>query len=228
MSQAATGPSAWAEVDRYIAGRLIGDDPALDFVLAANGAAGLPAIDVSPAQGKLLHLLARIAGARRILEIGTLGGYSTIWLARALPPEGHLVSCEIEPHHAAVAEANVARAGLAARVEIIVGPARQTLEHMVDAQADPFDLVFIDADKPGNPDYLRLALALARPGTVIVCDNVVRGGRVTDETSKDPAILGTRRLFDDLAATPGLSATAIQTVGLKDWDGFAIALVGDD
>jgi predicted O-methyltransferase YrrM len=220
--------AAWVAVDRYIAQRLVGDDPALDAALAANEAAGLPAIDVSPVQGKLLHLLARIAGARRILEIGTLGGYSTIWLARALPPEGRLVTCEIDPHHAAVAKANLARAGLANRIEIVVGPARQALEGMVEAGEEPFDLVFIDADKPSNPDYLRLALALAKPGTVIVCDNVVRGGRVTDAGSKDPAIVGTRRLFDDLAASPRLDATAIQTLGLKDWDGFAIALVGDD
>jgi predicted O-methyltransferase YrrM len=216
----------WAEVDEYIGEKLIGDDPALDAALAANQAAGLPAIDVSPAQGKLLHLLARMAGGRRILEIGTLGGYSTIWLARALPADGRLTTLEIDPRHAEVAEANLARAGLLERVEILVGPAFGSLERMIEQGVEPYDFVFIDADKPGNPDYLRLALKLSHPGTAIVCDNVVREGRVVDAQSKDPAIQGTRRLFDALAGEPRLSATAIQTVGLKKWDGFMLALVG--
>jgi predicted O-methyltransferase YrrM len=215
----------WAEVDDYIAGKLIGADPALDGALAANREAGLPAIDVSPPQGKMLHLLARIVGARRILEIGTLGGYSTIWLARALPADGRLVTLEIDPHHAGVAGANLARAGLADRVAIVVGPARRSLERMIGEGAEQFDFVFIDADKPGNPDYLRLALDLSHPGTIIVCDNVVREGAVADPANADPNVVGTRRLFDALAAEPRLDATAIQTVGSKKWDGFVLAVV---
>jgi predicted O-methyltransferase YrrM len=219
------GGPTWTEVDHFIAGMLIGDDPVLDAALSANKAAGLPSIDVSPAQGKLLHLLARMTGARRILEIGTLGGYSTIWLARALGPGGRVTTLEIDPHHGRVAEANVARAGLAERVEILIGPALETLERMVAGSVEPFDFVFIDADKQSNADYFRLAVALSRPGTAIVCDNVVREGRVIDPASGDPAVEGTRRLFDEVAATPGLTATAIQTVGIKKWDGFVLALV---
>jgi predicted O-methyltransferase YrrM len=218
----------WVEVDAYIADRLIGEDSALEAALAANEAAGLPAIDVSPAQGKMLHLLARLARAKRILEIGTLGGYSTIWLARALPADGRVITLEIDPHHAEIARANLARAGLADRVEILVGPAREVLERMVAQGADKFDFTFIDADKPGNPDYLQLAAKLSRPGAAIVCDNVVREGRVLDAESEDAAILGTRRLFDELAASERLDATAVQTVGLKQWDGFVLAIVGED
>jgi len=217
----------WAEVDRYIEEKLIGRDAPLEAALAANRDAGLPAIEVSPAQGKMLHLFARMARARRILEIGTLGGYSAIWLARALPADGRLVTLEIDPHRAEVARGNLARAGMADRVEIIVGPARQTLERLAAEGAEPFDLVFLDADKPGNPDYLRLSLALSRPGTVIICDNVVREGEVTNPDSSDPNVLGSRGLFDALASAPMLSATAIQTVGSKKWDGFAMALVGE-
>ncbi|HEY1606642.1 MAG TPA: O-methyltransferase [Allosphingosinicella sp.] len=217
----------WAEVDDYIAGKLLGDDPALTQALAANQAAGLPAIDVSPPQGKMLHLFALMAGARRILEIGTLGGYSTIWLARALPADGRLVSLEIDPYHAEVARANLARAGVGDRVEIVVGPARATLERMIAEGAAPFDLVFLDADKPGNADYLRLSLELSHPGTVIVVDNVVREGQVANAESSDASVQGSRKLFDALAATPRLSATAIQTVGGKKWDGFALAMVGE-
>ena len=176
---------------------------------------------MSPAQGRLLQILARMAGARRILEIGTLGGYSTIWLARALPADGRLVTLEATPKHAEVARANIARAGLADRVELIVGPALETLPRL----DGPFDLVFIDADKESNADYLGHALRLSRPGTVIVCDNVVRDGRVADAASTQPAILGTRRFFDRLGSEPRLTATAVQTVGAKGWDGFAIALV---
>jgi len=215
----------WQDVDDYISDRLARGDPALDAALAANAAAGLPAIDVSPPQGKLLALYVRMIGARHILEIGTLGGYSTICMARALPEDGRLVTLEIDPHHAAVARANIAHAGLAERVEIRVGPARQTLDAMRAAGEGPFDLVFIDADKPSNPDYFAAALAMAHSGTVIVCDNVVRGGRVIDAASTDPAILGTRRLFDMVANDPRVEATAIQTVGSKGWDGFAIAVV---
>lgn len=216
-----TAKDAWAEVDAYIVDRLLPADPALDAALAANAAAGLPGIDVSPAQGTLLQILARMAGARAILEIGTLGGYSTIHLARALPDGGRLVTLESEPRHAEVARANIARAGLADRVEIVVGRAAATLPTL----AGPFDLVFIDADKGSNPLYLEQAIRLSRPGTVIICDNVVREGRVADAASADPAITGTRRFFDALGADARLTATAVQTVGAKGWDGFAIAVV---
>ncbi len=213
----------WEQVDAYLVEQLIPPDPALGAALAANAAAGLPSIDVSPAQGKLLHILARMIGARRILEVGTLGGYSTIWLARALPPDGRLVTLEFAPAHAEVARSNIARAGLADRVEIRVGSA---LDHLPGvAPLAPFDFVFIDADKANNAAYLDWALRLTRPGSVIVCDNVVRAGRIADETDSDPALIGTRRMFDHLAAEPRLTATAVQTVGAKGWDGFAIAIV---
>lgn len=219
---------ASAEVDAWIADRLIGDDPALDEALARNAAEGLPAIDVSPAQGKLLHILARSIGAWRILEVGTLGGYSTIWLARALPDHGVLVTLEIDPHHAEVARANLDAAGVGDKVEIRVGPAVEMLTRMEAEGEGPFDLVFIDADKPNNVAYLKAALAIARPGSLIIDDNVVREGRVTDASSTDAAILGTRALFDVIAAEPRLTATAIQTVGAKGWDGFMIAVVNDE
>jgi predicted O-methyltransferase YrrM len=221
-------PVASAEVDAWIADRLIGDDPALDAVLARNAAEGLPAIDVSPAQGKLLHILARSIGAWRILEVGTLGGYSTIWLARALPDHGVLVTLEIDPHHAEVARANLDAAGVGDKVEIRVAPAVEMLTRMEAEGEGPFDLVFIDADKPNNVAYLKAALAIARPGSLIIVDNVVREGRVTDASSTDAAILGTRVLFDVIAAEPRLTATAIQTVGAKGWDGFMIAVVNDE
>jgi predicted O-methyltransferase YrrM len=221
-------PVASAEVDAWIADRLIGDDPALDEALARNAAEGLPAIDVSPAQGKLLHILARSIGAWRILEVGTLGGYSTIWLARALPDHGVLVTLEIDPHHAEVARANLDAAGVGDKVEIRVGPAVEMLTRMEAEGEGPFDLVFIDADKPNNVAYLKAALAIARPGSLIIVDNVVREGRVTDASSTDAAILGTRVLFDVIAAEPRLTATAIQTVGAKGWDGFMIAVVNDE
>lgn len=215
----------WSAVDAFVAGHLLGADDALDAALAANGAAGLPEIDVAPVQGKLLQLLAGIKDARRILEIGTLGGYSTIWLARALPDGGRLVSLEIDPHHAEVARGNVARAGLANLVDIRVGPAVDSLAAMTGEE--PFDFVFIDADKPSNVAYLRAALALSRPGTAIVVDNVVREGGVLDADSDDPRVRGTRALFEAVAAEPRLSATAIQTVGAKKWDGFLLAVVGE-
>ncbi len=214
---------AWREVDRYLAGKLLGEDAALDAALRANAEAGLPAIDVSPVQGKLLHLLARAAGARRILEIGTLGGYSTIWLARAVPEDGKVVTLEIEPHHAAVARANLDRAGLGKRVEIRVGPALDSLSALQGE--DRFDFVFIDADKENNANYVRAAIGLARAGALIVVDNVVREGAVLDAGSDDPRVQGTRRLFDYLSAEPRLDATAVQTVGSKKWDGLAVALV---
>lgn len=211
----------WTAVDAYIADRLLGDDPALAAALAANAAAGLPDIDVSPLQGKLLHLLARLSGAKRVLEVGTLGGYSTIWLARAVGEGGQVVTLEIDLHHAEVANANLAGAGVGERVEVITGAAVDTLP----ALTGPFDLVFIDADKEGNVTYLREALRLSRPGTTIVVDNVVREGGVLEADSPDPRIQGTRALFDAVAAEARLSATAIQTVGGKRWDGFLIAVV---
>ena len=218
-----TADPRWAAVDAYIADRLLGTDESLNATLAANAAGGLPDIDVSAAQGRMLHLLARMAGARRILEVGTLGGYSTIELARALPDGGRLVTLELEPHHAAVARDNIARAGLADRVEVVDGPAAATLAAM---PADPpFDLVFIDADKSSNTVYLREAMRLTRPGATIIVDNVVREGKVLDGDSEDPRVVGTRALFDAIAAEPGLTATAVQTVGAKKWDGFVLAIV---
>ena len=216
-------PEDWEGVDAWLAARLLPTDPALDAALTANAAAGLPSIDVSPLQGRLLQLLARMTGARRILEIGALGGYSTIWLARALPSDGRLVTLEREPAHAAVAGANLARAGLSDRVEIRVGSALDLLPGVTELA--PFDFVFIDADKGNNAEYLDWALRLARSGTAIVCDNVIRGGRVSDAASEARDVVGTRRMFDRLAAEPRLAATAIQTVGAKGWDGFALAVV---
>lgn len=213
----------WSAVDSYISARLVGADAPLEAALAANAAAGLPAIDVSPPQGKLLHILARSIGARRILEVGALGGYSTIWLARALPEGGRLVTLELEQKHADVAAANLAYAGLAERVDIRVGPALDTLPALVAEAAGPFDLVFIDADKPNNANYFAFALRLARPGSLIIVDNVVRDGSVL--AGADANAAGARALFDALAAEPRVTATAVQTVGSKGWDGFAIAIV---
>jgi len=215
----------WSAVDAYIAERLLGDDSALSVALAANAAGGLPDIDVSPAQGRMLHLFARMVGARRILEIGTLGGYSTIELARALPADGKLISLEIDPHHADVARNNVAKAGLGDRVDIRTGPALDSLQAMIAANEAPFDFVFIDADKQNNPAYVRAALAMSRPGTTIVVDNVIREGGVLDAASGDERIQGTRRLFEEVGREPRLTATAVQTVGVKKWDGFLIAVV---
>lgn len=211
----------WRAVDAYIADRLLGDDPALSATLAANAAGGLPDIDVSPAQGRMLRLFGRMVGARRILEIGTLGGYSTIELARALPADGALVSLEIDPHHADVARTNIAAAGLGDRVTVITGPALDSLATLTGA----FDLVFIDADKQNNPAYVEQAIRLSRPGTTIVVDNVIREGGVLDAASEDERIQGTRRLFETVGAHPRLTATAVQTVGVKKWDGFLIAVV---
>lgn len=220
-----SGDQRWHDVDAYVAGHLLGGDPALDAALAANAAGGLPPIDVAPVQGKLLHLLARIAGARRILEIGTLGGYSTIWLARALPDDGTLVTLELEAAHAAVARTNIERAGLKDKVDIRVGPAVDTLAAMIAANEEPFDLIFIDADKPSNVAYLRHGMTLSRAGTTIIVDNVVREGEILDAEHADPRVIGTRALFEAIAAEPRLSATAIQTVGVKKWDGFLLAVV---
>jgi predicted O-methyltransferase YrrM len=218
----------WTTVDRFIIDLLVPSDPALDAALEASAAAGLPSIQVAPNQGKLLFLLARIQGARTILEIGTLGGYSTIWLARALPPDGRLITLEVNPRHAEVARANIARAGLEGVVELRLGPALETLSQLAAEGCGPFDLIFIDADKPNCPAYARWALQLARRGSVIIIDNVVRNGAVADATSNDPDVQGVRRCYELLAAEPRVSATAIQTVGSKGYDGFAIALVTAD
>ncbi|MGH3438795.1 MAG: O-methyltransferase [Sciscionella sp.] len=215
----------WTDVDNYLTGLLVPPDPMLDAALAASAAEGLPDIQVAPNQGKLLNLLARMAGARSILEIGTLGGYSTIWLARALRSGGRLVTLEADPTHAEVARGNIARAGLSEIVDIRVGPALRTLPQLADDGLAPFDLFFIDADKPGNPDYVAWALRLSHPGSVIVIDNVVRGGAVADTDSDDASVLGVRRMNDLLASDPRLDATAIQTVGSKGYDGLAIAMV---
>jgi predicted O-methyltransferase YrrM len=205
----------------------VAPDPALDAALKANAAAGLPLIDVAPNQGKLLHVLALTKGARRILEIGTLGGYSTIWLARALPAGGRLVTLEVEPKHAQVARANLKRAGMLQKVEIRVGPAADSLARLVKKRTAPFDMIFIDADKENIPAYIGWALKLAKRGTLIVIDNVVREGAILNVASKDPDIQGVRAMFELLAAEPRLSATAIQTVGRKKWDGLALAVVVD-
>jgi predicted O-methyltransferase YrrM len=207
---------------RLLANILLRPDAALDATLTANRAAGLPSIDVAPNQGKLLYLLAQMLGACNILEIGTLGAYSTIWLARALPADGHLITLEADPKHAEVARANLVRAGLAQVVDVRVGVALDTLPALV---GQIFDLVFIDADKPNNAAYLEWALRLARPGSVIIVDNVVRAGGILDATSNDPRIQGTRRLFEAIAQEPRLEATAIQTVGRKGHDGFVLARV---
>lgn len=219
-----TGERARA-VDDYLAERLLGRDEALAAALEANAAAGLPSIDVSPLQGKFLELLVRITGARRVLEFGTLGGYSTISMARALPGDGHLVTLEYEPHHAEIAAANIARAGVADKVRIVVGPAAESLPKLAGEAAEPFDLVFIDADKPNNRTYLEWAVKLSRPGTLIILDNVVRSGQVIEADSADASIVGTRAAFDFIASHPRLSATALQTVGAKGWDGFAMMVV---
>ncbi|WP_443208704.1 O-methyltransferase [Rhodococcus rhodochrous] len=213
----------WSATDHYLTDVLIGDDPALTSALEANAAAELPPIDVSAPQGKFLHLLARIRGARRVLEIGTLGGYSTIWLARAVGESGRVVTLEYEPKHAEVARANLDRAGVGDRVDIRVGPALDSLPGLVDE--DPFDLVFIDADKENNSNYVRAALGLSQPGTVIVVDNVVWAGAVVDPDSDDERVRASRDVLELLAREPRLDATALQTVGTKGWDGFALAVV---
>ena len=223
-----TTDADWTAVERWLDAHLIAPDPTLDAVLAANAAAGLPAHDVSPSQGKLLHLLARIAGARAVLEIGTLGAYSTIWLARALPADGVVVTLEADARHAEVARANLARAGVASRVELRVGAALETLPLLAAERRTPFDLVFIDADKRSNVAYLDWALRLARPGAAIVVDNVVRDGAVLDASSADESVRGVRALAERLADEPRIDATALQTVGGKGWDGFVLALVRGD
>lgn len=220
-----TPDERWTDVDRYITDRLVPADPALEAALQDSDAAGLPSIHVSPPQAKLLYLLARIHGARAILEIGTLAGYSTIWLARALPADGRLITLEANVKHAQVARANIARAGLAGVIELRVGAA---LDHLPQLQADtrgPFDLIFIDADKDNTPAYFTWALKLSRPGTLIVADNVVRNGALCDTGSDDPSVQAMQRLHEMLAQEPRVSATTLQTVGMKGYDGFTLALV---
>ena len=215
----------WKAVDAYVTGAVVMPEPALEGALAANAAAGLPSIDVSAPQGKLIHLLARMAGARKALEIGALGGYSTIWLARALPDDGKLITLELNPRNAEIARSNVARAGLGGKVEIRTGAALASLPRIEAEGLGPFDFVFIDADKTNNAAYLEWALRLSRPGTAIVVDNVVRDGEVANSASRDGDVIGVRRMFELIAREPRLSATAIQTVGSKGWDGFALAIV---
>jgi predicted O-methyltransferase YrrM len=213
----------WAAVDRWLEATLVGTDPVTDEALAAAAAAGLPAHEVSPLQGRLLELLVRLRGPRSVLELGTLGGVSTIWLARALPEGGRLVSVEVDPAAAAVARESLARAGLSDRADVRVGPAIEILPTL----EAPFDLVFLDADKRSNPEYLEWALRLSAPGTLLVADNVVRAGAVADREAADPSAAGARRFLELVGEHPRLVATALQTVGAKGWDGFALALVLD-
>ena len=218
----------WTAVDRYINELLVPSDSALDTALEVSVAAGLPSIQVAPNQGKLLHLLARLQQARTVLEIGTLGGYSTIWLARALPAEGRLITLEADPKHAEVARANITRAGLSNMVELRLGKALDTLPQLAAENRGPFDLIFIDADKFNIPEYFRWSLKLSRRGSLIIVDNVVRKGAVLEADSTDPDVQGVRRFNDLLAAEPRVSATTIQTVGSKGYDGFTLALVTAD
>ncbi len=218
----------WTAVDSYVEKLFIAPDFALEAALDSSKAAGLPTINVSPAQGKLLHLLARVQGARSILELGTLGGYSTIWLARALPPDGRLISLEIDPRRAEVARANIARAELANVVEIRLGRAVDSLQQLLAEGRAPFDLIFIDADKPGYAEYLKWCLKLSRPGTLILADNVVRKGAVADPASTDENVQGIRKFNEALAAEKRVTTTVIQTVGIKGYDGLALILVMAD
>jgi len=215
----------WTAVDQYLTHLLVRPDSVLDAALADSADRGLPAINVSPPQGKFLHLLARMLGARRILEVGTLGGYSTIWLARGLPPGGRLVTLEADSIHAEVARANLDRAGLLRVVDIRLGPALETLPKLAAEAGGPFDFIFIDADKPSTPEYFAWALKLSRPGSLIVVDNVVRKGGVADPANTDANVRGVRRCLEMMAAEPRVTATAIQTVGGKGYDGFAVAVV---
>jgi len=218
-------PNAWTAVDEYVAGLLAPHDEALQAALTGSDEGGLPKIQVSAPQGKLLHLLARIQGARTILEFGTLGGYSTIWLGRALPEGGKLITLESNPQYAEIARANISRAGLGDVVELRVGPALETLSKLASEGAGPFDFTFIDADKAHSPDYFAWALEHSRPGSVIVADNVVRDGTLADSRSEDPKVEAQRRLHEMLSGEPRVSGTTIQTVGGKGYDGFTLALV---
>jgi len=215
----------WRDVDSYVVERLGASDHVLEEMLADSAAAGLPEIAVSAVQGKFLHLLTRAMGARSVLEVGTLGGYSTVWFARALPPGGRVVTLEVDPKHAEVARANVALAGVGDLVDVRLGPALDTIQTLIDESGGPFDVVFVDADKENNVRYVRMALELSRPGTVVVVDNVIRGGAVVNANDDDPRVQGTRALFDYLATEPRLDCTALQTVGAKGHDGFLLGLV---
>lgn len=217
--------NTWSDVDRYFADLFVPTDDALEAALTESSAAGLPAINVAPVQGKLLHLLARSHSVRTVLEIGTLGGYSTIWLARALPDDGRVITLEIDPKHAAVAQQNFVRAGVSAKIDLRVGSAHETLPQLHAEGAGPFDLVFIDADKVSTPAYLEWALKMTQPGSLIIIDNVVRNGAVTDAASTDDSVRGVRAALDAMAKHPNLIASALQTVGLKGYDGLAFALV---
>jgi len=222
----------WAAVDEYVADHLIGKDAALDAVLAASDRAGLLGVPISAGQGRMLELLVRISGSRRVLEIGTLGGYSTIWLARGLPTDGQVITLELDAHAAEVAHSNIASVGLADRIEVRVGAALQSMQELVAEGSEPFDLIFIDADKQNNPGYLEWALKLSRAGTVIIADNVVRAGLILDPDATDPrlgdgGLDGLRRFYDLLGSEPRVTATVIQTVDAKGHDGFALALVTD-
>lgn len=215
----------WEQVDEYIVDRLCPNDRVLDEVIVANRKADLPEIDVTANQGKFLQLLVQIKGAKRILEIGTLGAYSTIWMARGLSEGGRIITLELSPHHAEVAKKNIARAGLEQTIEVRIGDALEQLAQMEKEGVEPFDLIFIDADKPNNPNYLRWALHFSRPGTVIVGDNVIRNGEIADRHSTDPRVQGVRTFYDMLSGHPNISATALQTVGSKGYDGFMIGIV---
>jgi predicted O-methyltransferase YrrM len=215
----------WSAVDDYISGLVVRPDPALDAALTSTAAAGMPPIAVSAAQGKLLHLIARMLRAERILEVGTLGGYSTIWMARALRPGGRIMSLEIDPRHAEVARTNLARAGVDGVAEVRIGPALDTLPKLAEEEVGPFDLVFIDADKANIPEYFSWATKLTRPGGVIIVDNVIRNGAVLDDSGSDAAVDGVRRLNELLATLSDVTATTIQTVGSKGYDGFTLAIV---
>jgi len=218
----------WNAVDDYVGGLVVKPDAALDAALKSTAAAGMPPIAVSAAQGKLLHLIVRMIDAERILEIGTLGGYSTIWMARALPAGGRIISLEIDPRHGEVARANLARAGVDGVAEVRIGAALDTLPKLAEEEIGPFDLVFIDADKANIPDYFRWGMKLARPGAVIIVDNVIRNGAVLDDSGRDANVDGVRRLNELLSTLPDVTATTIQTVGSKGYDGFTLALVGGE
>ena len=215
----------WDSVDEYLKGKLIGSDKALDACASNSTAQGLPEIQVSPLQGQLLFMLARSVRARRILELGTLGGYSTISLARAVAPDGVVITCELEQHHAEVARDNLSRAGLSDGVTIMVGTALDSLKTLIASKTEPFDFIFIDADKANMPEYFSLSMELSRPGTLMMFDNVVREGEVANAQSEDPSVIGVRRLVEMLSTDSRVDATAIQTVGIKGYDGFAFALV---
>ena len=215
----------WTAVDNYIVHKMLPADDSLDQAVRASDEAGLPSIQVSPAQGKFLYILAKVHHAKRILEIGTLGGYSTIWLARALPEDGRLITMEIDPKHAAVAQSSLSREGVSNKVELLVGNALDLLPQLEKRSESPFDLTFIDADKVSIPAYFESALRMSRPGSLILVDNVVRNGAVVDASSHDPSVQGVQKLNDMIADDPRVTATVLQTVGIKGYDGLAIALV---